>query len=327
MKRRRALLAASGAWLFAAMARSFAQGSKSLRTIAILIPGTQTGYRSRVDAFRNELTRLGHVEGRDVTFETRWAEDRTEKLASLAAELAASRPAAILTATSAGVRACKAATSTIPIVFASSANPVEQGFVANLRRPGGNVTGVLTVLDAGVKLVELVREAMPQAQRLAIVVHETDPAHKLILDVFLPAAKRFKFEALVVRVNSGDDLPRAVTEIAAGRADAIYLPQLAFSASHGRQFAELSRQMRLPLLTAYADVTAAGGLLSYGTTREESYRRAAALVDKILRGAMPAELPVEQPERVELVVNLKTANVLGIKLPPATIQRADRVID
>jgi putative ABC transport system substrate-binding protein len=324
--KRRAILLASGAWLLAAAARSFPQASKAPRTIAVLIPGTQTGFRSRFDAFRDELRRLGYVEGRDILFEARWGNDRTESLALLAAELVSLAPAVIVTSTSAGVSACKAATSTIPIVFAAAGNPVEQGFVSSLRRPGGNVTGVLVYLDLGAKIVEVAREALPEAQRLAIVIHESDPAHKLMLDVFLPAAKRFKFEALVVRVKRPEELARSFNEIASWKADAIYLPQQAFIPSNGRRLVELSREVGLPLLSGYEEITTAGGLLSYGHTREESYRRAATLVDKVLRGARPAELPVEQPERVQLVVNLKTANSIGVKLPQGILQRADRVI-
>lgn len=307
-------------------ARSLTQG-KAPRRIAVLLAGTREGYHSRFEAFREEMKRLGYREERDIVFDLRWAEDRTEKLSSLAAELVSLRPAVILTATSAGVMACKRATSTIPIVFATAASPVEQGFVASLRRPGGNVTGVMIHADLGAKIVEVAREALPQAQRMAVVAYVPDPAHKLILEVFLPAAERHKFEPIIVRVTDPQDVSRVVEESVGRKADVIYLPQQAFSASHGRRIAQLSRAARLPLLSGYEEVTAAGGLLSYGHAREESYRRAAALVDKILRGANPGELPVDQPERVRLVLNLKTAQAIGIQFPQATLQRADTVIE
>lgn len=323
--KRRAILLASGAWMLGTAARSLAQG-KGPHRVGVLIPGSQAGYRSRLDAFQHELKRLGHAEARDISFETRWGDDRTEMLGSLARELVSLQPAVLLTATSAGVAACMAATSTIPIVFATAANPVEQGFVASLRRPGGNVTGVLVYLDLGAKTVEIVREALPRAQRLAIVVHESDPISKPILDAFTPAAKRLKFEPVIVRVKSTDELAGAFREIAAKKADALYLPQQAFSTSNGRLLAQLSLEARLPLVSGFPEVTAAGGLLSYGYMREESYRRAAALVHKILRGANPGELPVEQPQRVELIVNLNTARAIGVTPPQATLQRADRVV-
>ena len=260
-------------------------------------------------------------------FEARWAEDRTETLVSLAVELVALGPAVMLTATGAGIRACKKATSTIPIVFASGGSPVEQGFVSSLRRPGGNITGILSHLEVAAKIVEIAREALPKAQRLAILVHVADPAHKLILDLFVPAAQRFKFETVVVRVSRAGEIANAFNEIISQKADALFLANLAFSVSHSKQFIDRSLKARLPLLSVHHDTTAAGGLLSYGTSREENFRRAAALVDKILRGANPGDQPVEQPERFELVVNLKTAKAIGVTLSPVTMLRATKVIE
>lgn len=325
--KRRALLVSSGVWLVAAATRSFSQAPKAPRRIAVLLPGTQAGYRSRFEAFRAELKKLGYVEGRDVLFEARWAEDRTETLVSLAVELVALGPAVMLTATSAGISACKKATSTIPIVFASGGSPVEQGFVSSLRRPGGNITGIIVHLDLAAKMVEVTREALPQAQRLAILIHESDPAHKLILDLFVPAARRFKFEPVVVRVARAEDFGRAFDEIVSQKADALYLADLSFNRSHGPELANRSIKARLPLLSGYDETATAGGLLSYGTGIEENYRRAAAMVDKILRGAKPGELAVEQPERFQLVVNMKTAKAIGVRLSPTTMLRATKVIE
>jgi len=325
--KRRAILFASGAWLFTAPIGSLAQAPSSPRRIAVLLPGTQSGFRSRFEAFRSELKNLGHIEGRDILIEERWAEDKTERLASLAAELVALNPQVILTATSAGVAACKKATSTIPTVFATAGNPVEQGFVASLRHPGGNITGIMVHLALAAKIVEVTREALPQVQRLAILVHESDPVHKLILELLVPAAQRFKIEPVVVRVNRAEEIARAFDEIAEQKANALYLPNVAFSVSHSTQLIDRSLKARLPLLSEHHGTTVAGGLLSYGTWREENYRRAAALVDKILRGAKPAEIPVEQPERFELVVNLKTAKAIGVTISPVTMLRATKVIE
>lgn len=322
--KRRALLISSGAWLAAVATRSFAQ---TTRRIAVLLPGIESGYRSRFDAFRAELKNLGHIEGREILIDVRFAEDKIERLASLAAETVALGPAVILTATSAGVAACKKATSTIPIVFASGGRPVEQGFVSSLRRPGGNITGILTHFDLATKMVEVAREALPQAQRLAILVHDSDPAHKSMLELIVQSAQHFKFDPVVVRVARAEGIDRAFNEIIKRKADALYLMPLAFSVSHSKQFIDRSLKARLPLLSGHHDTTVAGGLLSYGTWREENFRRAAALVDKILRGAKPGDLPVEQPERFELVVNAKTAKAIGISLSPVTMLRADRVIE
>jgi len=324
--KRRAILFATGAWILAGATRSLAQAPKAPRRIAVLLPGTQSGYRSRFDVFRAELKKLGYLEGRDISMESRWADDRTERLESLAAELVALGPAVILTASSAGVAACRKATTTIPIVFATAGAPVEQGFVSSLRRPGGNVTGVL-VHGMERKMVELAREALPQARRLAILVHEPDPVHKSMLDQFVAATGQFKFEPVIGRVRRVEELALAFDEIVSRKPDALVLPNLVFMLSNSRYLVERSLDARLPLLTGREDTTAAGGLLSYGTSREENFRRAAVLVDKILRGANPADLPVEQPERFQLVVNRKTAKTIGVELSPVTMLRADRIID
>jgi putative ABC transport system substrate-binding protein len=307
--------------------RSLAQAPKAPRRIAILIPGTRAGYQSRIDAFRADLKNLGHIEGRDISFEERWTDDQTERLASLAAELVALGPAVILTASSAGVAACKKAISTIPIVFATAGAPVEQGFASSLRRPGGNITGILVHLGVAAKIVEVTREAFPKAQRLAILVHESDPVQKLILETFLPSARRFNFKPVVVRVKQAEDIGRAFNDMANQKADALYLPNFAFSVSHSDQLIDHSLKARLPLLSTNLFMTAKGGLLSYGTPAEENYRRAAALVDKILRGAKPGELAIEQPERFQLVVNMKTAKAIGVKLSPAIMLRVTEVIE
>ncbi|MEK6243916.1 MAG: ABC transporter substrate-binding protein [Pseudomonadota bacterium] len=324
--KRRALLVAGGAWLAAAAARAFAQAPKVPRRIAVLFPGTQSGYRSRFEAFRSELKKLGYVEGRDNLIEARWAEDRTDQLAALAAELVALGPAVIVTASSAGVIACKKATSVIPIVFATAGTPVEQGFVASLARPGGNVTGVsIHVMDA--KLVEMARQALPRAQRLAMLVHDGDPMSGSTIDIFVAAAGKFEFAPVVVRVRRVEELAQAFDQVIRERADALHLPSLTFMGSNARYLIERALAAKLPLLSASEETTAAGGLLSYGTDRLESYRRTAVLVDKILRGAKPGDLPVEQPERFQLVVNLKTAKAIGVTLSPVTMLRATKVIE
>jgi putative ABC transport system substrate-binding protein len=279
-----------------------------------------------MQAFQAELRKLGHEEGRSVTFDVRWGENKPERLPSLATELVAHRPAVILTGSSGGVLAAKNATSTIPIVFASAASPVEQGFIKSFRQPGGNITGVMVHMTEA-KAVEIVREILPRARRLAILIHKPDPYSKLSLEAFVAAAKRLKFEPLVIEVARTEELAIAFNEIVRQKADALYAPALVFIAAHRDYLVERALEARLPLLSPYEEMTAGGGLLSYGTERNENFRRAAVLVDKILRGASPAELPVEQPQKFELVVNLKTARTLGLKLPREFIQRADRVID
>jgi putative ABC transport system substrate-binding protein len=322
-----ALLVASSAWLALAAMRSFAQAPKALRRIVFLHPGTEAGWRSRMDIFRAVLKELGHVEARDIAMEVRWGNDRTEALAGLAAEVVATNPAVIVTASSAAVAAFKKATSKIPVVFATAGDPVEQGFVASLGRPGGNITGVIVHSGLSAKIVEIAREALPGARRFAILVHDPDPVHKSHLERFSETGPRFKFEPVVVRVAGIEDLDRAFRELAERKAEALFIPNLAFVTSHRGQIVERALKARLPLLGNQNTIPESGGLLSYGTTIEENYRRAAALVDKILRGAKPGDLPVEQPERFELIVNMKTAKAIGVKLSPTTMLRANRVIE
>lgn len=292
----------------------------------MLLPGTQSGFRSRFETFRSTLKSLGHAEGRDILIEARWAEDRTERLPALARELAALQPAILVTSSSAGVAACKQATLTIPIVFATAGDPVEQGFVSSLRRPGGNITGVM-VLNIDDKLVEIAREALPQAQRLAILVYEPDPVHKLALAGFMPAAKRFNFEPMVVRIRRPEDLALTFDQMLGGKPDALYLPGIAFTLSNYRYLVERALTAKLPVLSVREEATEAGALLSYGASREENFQRAAGLVDRILRGANPGEIPVEQPERFQLIINLKTAKAIGVTVSPSTLLRATRVIE
>ena len=325
--RRRALLVASGAWLAAATARSFAQSPKHSRRVAYLHPGNEVGGSAIFGVFREELKKLGYVEGRDTSIETYWADGKMERLASLAAEIAASNPAVIVTSGSAGVAACKNATSSIPIVFATAAIPVEQGFVSSLRRPGGNITGVTLHLDVEAKTVEIIREALPAAKRLGLLVHEPDPFHKLMLDIVEPAARRYKFQLIVVPVARTEDFERAFAELVARKVDALSVPTFAFLVNNRKQVIERARSARLPLFGSHQQWAEDGGLLFYGTRQEENFRRAATLVDKILRGAKPGDLAVEQPERFELVVNMKTAKAIGVKLSPALLLRVNRVIE
>ena len=318
LNRRRLLLAAGSCFLVGASG-AFAQAS--LRRVAVLLPGTQAGYRARYETFRAELKNLGYIEGRDVRIDVRWADERRERLETLAKELAALQPAVILTASSAGVLACRKATSVIPIVFAATGSPVEQEIAATVAGAGGNVTGVASYATER-RMVELAREALPRARRVAILVHEPDPVHKLLLADFLEACARLKLEPVIGRVKRVEDLGLAFSEALAQKPDALVVPNLAFMRSNERYLVERALQARLPLISGRVETTLAGGLMSYGSARNENFRRAAAIVDKILRGAKPGELPVEQPDRFELVVNGKTLKAIGAELAPGTLARA-----
>ena len=324
--KRRSVLFSIGAWLAACAMPAHPQGGRP-RRIAFFHPGTEETSRVHLEAFRAALRERGHVEGRDVSIETSWGGGKTERMEATAAQIVARKPDLIVTATSAATAAFKKATTTIPIVFATGFNPVEQGLVSSLRHPGGNVTGVLVYSEIAGKIVEVAREAFPRAQRLAILVHVPDSAHKFALEQFVAAAPRFEFESIVVRVTRVVELDRVFAEVDERRADALYMADLAFNYSHHEQLIERALQRKLPLLSGYHDVTEKGGLLSYGGPREENYRRAAALADRILRGASVGDLPVEQPEHFQLVVNRKTANAIGVSVSAVTMLRADRIID
>lgn len=325
MKRRAILHAAAVTSLgFLLPARS--QGTRTPR-IAIFHPGTEEATRSVIGTFRATLRELNYIEGRDIAIEVRWGAGKMDEIASAAAEIVARKPDVIVTATSAGVAAFKRATSTIPIVFATAGSPVEQGFVASLGRPGGNITGVMVFTEMGGKMVEVAREAFPHAQRLAILLHTLDPAHKLILDHFVAATPRFQFEPVIVNFSRTAELDRVFRELAERKADVLFVADLAFNHANMEQLIERALEARLPLISNFDEITRRGGLLSYGGARDDNYRRAAVLVDKILRGAKPADIPVEQPDRFPLVINRRTARAIGVTLSPVIMFRADRILD
>jgi putative tryptophan/tyrosine transport system substrate-binding protein len=326
MKRRRLLLA-GGALLAGVGVPAFSQAQP--RRIALLHPSSPSAAIDvSLAAFRDELRRLGYREGRDFTIDVFWAEGKTERLPALAAELVAKKPEIILTASSAAVAAARKVTSSIPIVFATASNPVEQGFVATLQRPGGNVTGVILYADRMTqKVVEITREVFPSATRLALLIHDPDPVSKFELQAFNAAARTLRFDPVVVRVAGPEDFDRAFHDLAARKAEAVIMPQLAFFQNYRKEMITRSLKARLPLLGADLRYADAGALMGYGTAVEENYRRAASMVDKILRGAKVGELPVEQPERFRLVLNVRTAKAIGITFPAVMTMRADKVID
>jgi putative tryptophan/tyrosine transport system substrate-binding protein len=294
--------------------------------VAVLFPYAKAQFSLRYETFHTALAGLGYVDGRDISMDVRWADNKLDRLNPLAAELVAGRPEVLVTATSAGVIACRKATSTIPIVFAAAFNPVEQGFVSSLRRPGGNVTGVLVYSDLAAKLAEVARDVFPSKRRLALLLNDADPAHKFVLNTFESSARRFKFDPLIVRVTRLEDFERAFGELAHLKADLVLVPLLSLFTGNSKRLAQLSIAARLPLLSSELSMAENGTLLSYGTQAEENYRRAAVLVDKILRGTKPSDLPVDQPERFLLVINLRTAQAIGVTLSRDTLARADRLI-
>ncbi len=280
------------------------------------------------NVFRQQMRELGYVEGQNLTFEARWAQDDGDRLSMLAAELVSLKMDLIVTAATVSALAAKRATSTIPIVMATGADPVAVGLVANLRQPGGNVTGMTTInSDLAAKRLELIRIIAPRASRIAILWDETGSAFRFALDRTEADAKRVGFTIQRVPVRGPAEIEAAFAAVVRGRAGALSIAPSPMFFSHRKRLAELAMKHRLPTIVGLREYAEAGGLVSYGADNSDMFRGAALYVDKILKGAKPADLPMEQPTKFELVINLKTAKALGLTIPPSLLQRADQVIE
>jgi putative ABC transport system substrate-binding protein len=283
-------------------------------------------------AFLQALRDLGYVEGTTLVVESRNAQGRTERLPALAAELVALKVDVIVTgAGTLGVLAAKQATSAIPVVFGAVGDPVGEGIVTSLARPGGNVTGLsVNSPELASKSLELLKEAVPGAARLALLLKPDampDRAREDRLKAWEGAARALGVRLQVVEARRPEDLDRAFSDMVKARADALSVVATPlFDAERGRIVA-LAAKSRLPAIYTFSRYVEAGGLMSYGPDIPDLFRRAATYVDKILKGAKPADLPVEQPTKFELIINLKTAKALGLRIPPLLLQRADQVIE
>jgi putative ABC transport system substrate-binding protein len=276
-------------------------------------------------AFRRGLQELGYVEGQSIRFEARWAQGRTERLPGLAAELVGLRVDVIVTGGSEAARAAKQATATIPIVMATGSDPVKFGIVESLARPGGNVTGVSSISgELMAKRVELLRELLPKISRVAILWDET-PTARITVQELEAEARRLGIGIHQVGVRGSSDFARAFSE--AARARAVIVVASSFMFTERKRIADLALKHRLPTALGAREYVEAGGLFSYAVSFPDRFRRAAWYVDRILKGARPADLPVEQPTTFELVINLKTAKALGLTVPRSLQQRANQVIE
>jgi len=283
------------------------------------------------EAFRQGLRDLRYVEGRNVVIEFRDAEGKLDRLPALAAELVALQVDVIVAPNTATVLAAKQATRTIPVVFAVVADPVASGFVTSLARPGGNVTGLSLLAPELVgKCLELLKQAVPGVSRVAVLWQPGglgELTEKNMLKEADVAARALGVGVQVVEARHPADLDRAFSDMIRARADALTVLGTPMFMNERRRLVELPAMHRLPTVYSLREFADAGGLLSYGANQADLYRRAAYYVDKILRGAKPADLPVEQPTKFELVVNLKTAKALGLSISPALLARADQVIE
>ena len=278
-----------------------------------------------VAVFADGLKELGHVDGKNVVIEYRWAEGRPERFAEMAADLVRHKVDVIVASSQAPALAARRATTTIPIVMVNATDPVEAGLVASLARPGGNVTGLSQQLTPEIraKQLQLLKETLPRLVRVALL---HSPATTVGLREYEAAGQTLELRIQFFEVKTREDLGRAFTAMVRDRVDALVVPGDTFLFMERPRVAELAREHRLPGMYSLREFTELGGLMSYSARITEQFRRAAVYVDKILRGASPATLPVESPSQYELVINLKTAKALGLTIPPTLLVRADELI-
>lgn len=281
---------------------------------------------ARIDVFRQGLRERGYVEGQSVHIDYRYADGALSKVPDLAGELVRLRMDVIVATSTPVVHALKKLTNTIPIVMTGAADPVGMGFVANLARPGGNITGMsLMSPQLAGKRLELLRELIPKLSRVAFLAHGDDPAHRLFITEAQNAAAPLGIHIEPVVIRGAEEFEHAFSVMARMRVDALIVQPI--FASHGPGIAKLAARQQLPASSDAQRFADAGGLMYYGPDRMEMYRSLAGYVDKILKGAKPAGLPVEQPSKFELIINLRTARALGITIPPSILAQADRVIE
>ena len=304
-----------------------AQQAPKIARIGYPGPGTRATAAPLLEAFRQGLRELGYVEGKTFVLEVRHAEGRFERLPELARELVGLKVDVIVASSDLVIAAVKRETRTIPIVMMLSTDPVGTGFVASLARPGGNVTGFSMVSpELSGKRLELLREAVPGLSRVALLWNPDVRGNLFDYREMEGAARSLRLELQSVEVSRAEDFDRAFSAVTNQRAQALVLPHGPIALANRGQIASFAQRSRLPSIYGAREYVDAGGLMSYGPSLSDMYRRAAVYVDKILKGAKPADLPVEQPTKFELVINLKTAKQIGLTIPPNVLARADRVI-
>jgi len=307
-----------------------AQPAGKVPRVAYLTPWSDSdpGRQRGLEAFRQGLRELGYVEGQNIAIESRSAEGKDDRLPALAADLVRSKVDVIVAASGAATRAVQQTTRTIPIVMSLVSDPVGSGLVASLARPGGNVTG-LTIMapDLMAKQLELLKEVVPKVTRVALLQNPDNPASAAQLREAEAAARALRIQPETLEARNPQEIEGAFAAMIRKRAGALLILSAAIFFTQRRQIAELAAKGRLPSIVGTRDYPDAGGLMAYGPSLPDLERRAASFVDKILRGAKPADLPVEQPTKFELVINLKTAKALGLTIPPSVLGRADQIIE
>ena len=325
--RRRRVLIAAGALLCGSLVAEAQQAPKVYRVGYLGNSGSTPQGLAIREAFRQGLRERGWVEGSNILIEYRWAEGKFDRLHELAAELVGLRPDVLFAPSSIQVEAARKATATIPIVFAIHADPVGSGHVASLRRPGGNITGLaLMQSEFTAKGLELLIQAVPRATRIAVLWHPATPSHGPGMQAVNSAASALRIRVQSLPVRSSDDFEDAFSAMVRERADAVLVIAGSPFFTTPHQLAELAVKHRLPTMFGARMHAEAGGLMSYAADYEDQVRRSATYVDKILKGANPADLPIEQAAKFELVINLKTAKALAITIPQSILTRASKVI-
>jgi len=304
-----------------------AQQPSKLPKIGFLVAPSRSFFANRIESFQQGLHSLGYVEGKNIAIEYRYAEGKADRLPALAAELVGLKVDVIVTSATPSVLAAKKATSTIPIVFVSVSDPVGNGIVASLARPGGNITG-LTILapELSGKRLELLKEAVPNVTRVATLWNSANPSQELQWKEMQAAAQVLGLKLQSLEVRSANDFDSAFEAALRERAQALITTPEPLINTHLKRIVEFAAKNRLPAMYAGPEVVDAGGLMSYAPDYTHQYRRAAVFVDKILKGARPADLPVEQPIKFEFIINLKAAKQIGVTIPPNVLARADKVI-
>jgi ABC-type uncharacterized transport system substrate-binding protein len=327
MDRRRFLLTSLAGAFLTPLAIE-AQQSKTMVRIGFLASSSADRERPRLAAFQRTLRELGYVEGQNILIHQRYAGGNFQQLPELAAELARVKIDIFVAVGAPASRAARTTSGVIPIVMVGVADPVGLGLVANLARPGGNVTG-LSDFNAGVvaKRLELLKEVMPSASRVVALLNPTNSSNPLQLELTQVAASTLGVTLLPLEAKNAEEIERAFAAMKTERAEAVIIIGDPMFGTHRRRLVDLSAKTRLPAIYSTREYVVDGGLVAYGANLDDLYPRAAHFVDRILKGAKPSDLPVEQPTKFELVINLKTAKALGLTIPPSLLARADQVIE
>jgi len=327
MNRRESIIAFVALGAVAGSIASFAQQQGKVWRVGFLSLYSASEIVQNTAAFLKALRELGYIEGRNLVVEWRFAEGSFERLPDLAADLVQLKVDVIVAVASAAISAAKNATSTIPIVMATTGDPVGSGFVKSLARPGGNITGLSNLGgDTGAKLLDLLLTAVPKVSRVGVLVTPTSTTYRAISESIQAGAQNTNVNVLIAEARTPQEIETAFAMMAGESAGSVIVGAAPLFALHRAQIAQLAIKYKMPSIFGNRAYVEAGGLMSYGYKLTENYLRAASYVDKILKGAKPGDLPVEQPTTLELVINLKTARALGLTIPQSILLRADEVI-